>query len=77
MHICKSSGNCTGKTEKKSISQNKEYHDNAKVKKLAVGLFRNKMFKLRNRSTIHISQHSVANFSNPVYTFVKNNIFDN
>ena len=36
---------------KKSISQNKEYHDNAKIKKLAV--FRNKTFELRNRSTIH------------------------
>ena len=71
MHICKSSENCTGK-EKKSISQNKEYHDNAKVKKLAV--FRNKTFELRNRST---SQHSMANYSNLVYTFVKNNIFEN
>ena len=50
MHICKSSGNCTGKNKKKSISQNKEYHDNAKAKKVAV--FRNKTFELRNRSRL-------------------------
>ena len=70
MHICKSRGNYTGK---KSISLNKEYHNNAKVKKIS-SIQKQDVWIEKQK---YYSQHFMANYSNLVYTYVKNNIFDN